>query len=432
MFDSETVKREDEGYQENRRDDYDPRGRGGFENDRADDRRERDAYREDDYRDDRRREYADGRDGRRDDRNGDYRDRRDGGYHEERRDGEYRDDYRGGRWEYRESRGRDGDYRDGRRDYREDSYRDVRRDFYEYDEPRGRRESEYDRGYDRRDAGYDSRGRGGFGSDRGDNRSFEDSRGGYDASFQAQMDSFKDKARQLQEIINDKQERVEDLERTLADLDKENQKLQDALEKSRQETGDYAVDIDEQVNRLSELLGKDMGDMEQRISDRIAELPSQMPGEMQEITFDTDALNQSIERQSQQMEKLFSSISDKLEAIINTQKSASNQSFDEVFSDQKSFLSNSMLTQEKKLSESLNGMSRQLDGMKDEISEKIHSEDVKVYRNLQDFIQEQDNSEDEEKKLLKRYKSLRNREYINMVLTVVDIILGIMFLLVIM
>lgn len=408
MFDSEAAKRENEGYQANRRDDYD--------------RREQDAaYREDDYRDDRGREYADGRDSRRD---GDYRDRRDGGYREERRD-----DYRGGRQDFRD---RDDGYRDGRRDYREDSYRDVRRDFYEYDEPRGRREPEYGRGYDRRDAGYDSRGRGGFGNDRADDRGYADSRSGYDASFQAQMDSFKDKARQLQEIINDKQARVDDLERTVADLDRENQKLQDALERSRQETGDYAVDIDEQVNRLSELLGKDMGDMEQRISDRIAELPSQMPSEMQEITFDTDALNQSIERQSQQMEKLFSSISDKLEAIINTQKSASNQSFDEVFSDQKSFLSNSMLTQEKKLSESLNGMSRQLDGMKDEISEKIHSEDVKVYRNLQDFIQEQDNSEDEEKKLLKRYKSLRNREYINMVLTVVDIILGVMFLLVIM
>ena len=311
----------------------------------------------------------------------------------------------------------------------------MRRDFYEYDEPRqSRREPGYGRGYDRRDSEYDMRGRGGYGNDRGEDRrdGFSDSREGFDTSLQAQMESFKDKARQLQEIINDKQARLEDLERTVADLDNENQKLQDALEKSRQETGDYAVDIDEQVNRLSELLGKDMGDMEQRISDRIAELPSQMPGEMQEITFDTDALNQSIERQSQQMEKLFSTISGKLEAIIDTQKAASNQSFDEVFSDQKSFLSNSMLTQEKKLSESLNGMSRQIDGMKDELSEKIHSEDVKVYRNLQDFIQEQDHSDEDEKKLLKRYKSLRNREYINMVLTIVDIILGVMFLLVIM
>ncbi len=412
MYESDTAKRfdRDEEYQEERRDD----GYG---------RREREAsYREDDYRDDRREDYRDSRRESRDD----YRDDR-RGYRED----SFRD--------YRDSRRDDRGYRNGRY---EDSYRNVRRDFYEYDEPgRGRRGADYDQGYDRRDARYDSRGRGyederrtDFGDDR--RGGFSDDRAdrgnAFDESFQAQMDSFKDKARQLQEIIDDRQARVDELERTVAELGDENHKLQDALEKSRQETGDYAVDIDEQVNRLSELLGKDMGDMEQRISDRIAELPLQMPGEMQEITFDTDALTQSIERQSQQMEKLFSSISEKLEAIIDTQKSASEQSFDAVFSDQKSFLSNSMLTQEKKLSDSLNGMSRQLDGMKDELSEKIHSEDVKVYRNLQDFIQEQDHSEEEEKKLLKRYKSLRNREYINMVLTVVDIILGVMFLLVIM
>ena len=91
--------------------------------------------------------------------------------------------------------------------------------------------------------------------------------------------------------------------------------------------------------------------------------------------------------------------------------------------DQRNFLSNSMMSQEKKINESLDGMNRQLEGMKTEISDKIHSEDVKVYRNLQDFIKEQDHHEDDEKQLVKRYKSLRNREHFIMILLVINIAL---------
>ena len=429
MFDSETARRYEEDYRQERWD-------GAYgRSDRGSSRREdyRDARWDGDYRDSRRREFANA-------------------YQEE-----HRDDYR-------------GDFRGMRRD---DAYRDVRRNFYEYDTPR-RERADYDREEERRSAeDYGRREEGGFrendGYDRpernaGDAADKElreagsapemddpavsrDMRAGYrserrerdtrerdlyEDSFQVQMDSFRDKTRQLQEIINDKQDRVDYLERTLADMDDKNRQLQSELDRSRQETGGYAADIEEQVNRLSEILGKDMDGLEQRISDRISELPAQMPGEMQEITIDTDALNESLDNQAKRMEDIFTSISEKLEVIIDRQREAAGQSFDEVFSDQKSFLSNSMLTQEKKLAESFNSVSRQLDGMKDEISEKIHSEDVKVYRNLQDFIQEQDHSEEDQKKLTKMYKGLKAREIFILILTVVDIVLGVFFLAVIM
>ncbi len=345
--------------------------------------------------------------------------RSDNPYEDERRrvDNDYADNSSYGReperMDYRDGRYRDDRYRDDRyrRTYREDpyrndSYRNLRRDFNDYEESR-------DRGYDyapRRESAGEPR----------------------DDAFEKQMDSFRDKTRQLQELIDDKQERVDYLEKTLAELTDKNQQLEDELLRSRQETGDYAADIEDQVNRLSEILDKDFDDLGQRISDQLARLPEQLPGEMQEITFDTEALTSSIDGQAKRMEDIFTAISDKLEQIIEKQSESATQSFDEVFSDQKSFLSNSMLTQEKKLSESLNGVSRQMDGMKDELSEKIHSEDVKIYRNLQDFIQSQDHSEEDEKKTVKRFNKLRGWWIITLVLTIIDVGLGVAFLMIIM
>lgn len=432
------------------------------------------------------------------------------------------DDYREGRRRSYDDQYRDGYSNDHRGMSRDDAYRDVRRDFYDYDDPRGR--GDYDRdgagygrqGYDRGQRAYgdendnrgqrpygdeyDGRGRRAYGDEydnRGkssfddgyDNRgaakddSFEPSeqtqgasydnedrrgndrrddmrnqepyyrgrderysaprdnmgvsraergRDSYGDSFQSQLDSFRDKAKQLQEIIDDKQDRVDYLERSLADVNERNRILEEELVRSRQETGDAAADIEEQVNRLSEILGKDIEGMEQRLAEHITEIPANLPGEMQEVSIDTEFISRGFDEQSKRMEDVFSSISEKLEEIIDLQKNAGTQSFDEVFADQKSFLSNAMLSNEKKISESLNGVSRQVEGMKDELSEKIHSEDVKVYRNIQDFITEQDHFEEAEKDVKVKYKWSKWRDVAIIILTVVDIILGFIFLGVIM
>ena len=389
MYDSDT----------NRRYDRNDGGRGEYREDayhrdpyaQRDDRyRQDNGYGGDRYRGD------DGYDGGRYRNNGAYEGDR-------RRDSEYQGNSYNrpqDRSDYRDDRYHDDRYRGAYRDdpYRNDSYRDVRSLFNNYDDYAPRREPVSEP---------------------------------KDDAFEKQMDSFRDKTRQLQELIDEKQERVDFLEQSLAELDEKNQKLEEELTRSRQETGDYAADIEDQVDRLSEILDKDFDDLGQRISEQLSKLPEQLPGEMQEITFDTEALTKSIDGQAKKMEDIFATISDKLEQIIEKQSETAAQSFDEVFSDQKSFLSNSMLTQEKKLSESLNGVSRQMDGMKDELSEKIHSEDVKIYRNLQDFIQSQDHSEEDDKKTEKRFKKLRFWGILTAVLTVVDIILAIAFLMII-
>ena len=289
-------------------------------------------------------------------------------------------------------------------------------------------------------------------------------------------------------------------------MEEKNLGLIERLDKGQQDAGEFVAEIEEQIHRLEALFTSDMGDMEQRLVDHITEIPVQIPGDMQEINIDTQALTQGFEDHSRQVSETFEKISEKLDSIVVKQQNLNDHqdemvglqndiidrqrelieqqrglldrddeeesfNFEEVFSDQKSFLSNSMLSQEKKLEESLGNLDRQLadsvselrtqvaesadgiggiknslslvseqvsdsynnlnhqiDGIRDEIFEKIHAEDVKVYRNLQDFMQQQDHHEEDEKSITEKYKSLRNREYIIIALVVINIILGALFL----
>lgn len=293
------------------------------------------------------------------------------------------------------------------------------------------------------------------------------SRASSEDAFYAQMETLRQRSLQMQQLLGEKQDEVDYLEELLDDLEEQNQLLQDELEASRKQSGDFAEDLAFQVNKLSEILGADLEEMEERITEQIESIPVAGTDQMQEITFDTDSItdsfSDSFDIHSKKLDQTFASISDKLEDIIENQKSliesgreetsdprldtiiegqnkllenqgkggvaeSTRDELNEIFSDQQNFISTSMLTQEKKINDSLRGMESGLEGMKNELSDKIHSEDVKVYRNLQDFIKEQDHHEEDSKILEARYKSLRNREYINMVLTIINIILGAFFL----
>lgn len=286
-------------------------------------------------------------------------------------------------------------------------------------------------------------------------------------AFYAQMETLRQRTMQMQQLLGEKQDEVDYLEDLLDDMEEQNQILSDELEASRKQSGDFAEDLAFQVNKLSEILGADLEEMEERITEQIEAIPSAGGDQMQEISFDTesitDSFSDSFDVQSKKIDDTFSAISIKLEDIIENQqkliesgkKNAADSKLDsiiegqkkllegqstsavsestrdelnDIFSDQQNFISTSMLTQEKKLDESMRGMESSLEGVKNELSDKIHAEDVRVYRNLQDFIKEQDHHEEDAKLLESKYKSLRNREYINMILTIINIILGAFFL----
>lgn len=78
--------------------------------------------------------------------------------------------------------------------------------------------------------------------------------------------------------------------------------------------------------------------------------------------------------------------------------------------------------QSQEVKNTLEEMSKGLDGIKADLGDKVHDENVKVYRNIQDLMKEMDRSEDQNEKndlLEQKIASLRGQ---NIVLTVFGII----------
>ena len=70
--------------------------------------------------------------------------------------------------------------------------------------------------------------------------------------------------------------------------------------------------------------------------------------------------------------------------------------------------------------QSLDKLSKELDSTKSEISEKIHSENVKVYRNLNDTLKENDRSEDNKAEIIKKIKGVKTSANLAFIFAIFD------------
>lgn len=179
-----------------------------------------------------------------------------------------------------------------------------------------------------------------------------------------QIDAFRDKAVKLSSLIGAKQKKVVALEAMVrekeADLtEKEEQiaSLQNELDEKQKEADSLVTTVETQVDRMLTSVKADISDLNQNISEKI-----------------------SAENQAG---------SERVENLLNTV----NASVSEI----KETLANGP---EETVS---------LDDVKQELSEKIHSENVKVFRNIQDTMKEMDHSEELDISFEEKYQSLKSR-----------------------
>lgn len=178
-----------------------------------------------------------------------------------------------------------------------------------------------------------------------------------------QIDAFRDKAVKLSGLIGAKQKKVVALEALVkereADIaDKEEQiaALQSELDSKQKEADALVTTVETQVDRMLTSVKADLSDLNQNISNKISE-----------------------ENQAG---------ADKLETLLNTV----NTSVGEI---------------KETLANSSEGIS--LEDVKQELSEKIHSENVKVFRNIQDTMKEMDHSEEQEISFEEKYQAMKSR-----------------------
>lgn len=174
----------------------------------------------------------------------------------------------------------------------------------------------------------------------------------------AQIDAFRDKAKQLQGLINAKEQKVKDLEAMVQEKELRNAQLQNELAEKQAEADSIAADVNTQVDRMMQTLRGNMDNLEKRIEEQVAD---------------------------------------------NQENAA---------------------TQTKEMRDTLQEMTSGLDAIKGELSEKVHSENVKQYRNIQDLLKELDNSEEENQNTMAKFAMLKKRTTGLTVFAIINIVLS--------
>lgn len=156
-----------------------------------------------------------------------------------------------------------------------------------------------------------------------------------DDALLAQIDAFRAKAQELSNLIQNKQAKVADLENMVSSREKQNEKLRAELELTRKQYREIEEKLDARFDTMKDGLSQDMG------------------------KYTEDLLEQNKAAQAPVLEKV-ESVGTALNSVDTT----------------------------------VADVNKSVSGLKEQIFDKVHTESVQSYKNLQEFIKENDKSED--------------------------------------
>ena len=168
-----------------------------------------------------------------------------------------------------------------------------------------------------------------------------------DALF-AQIDAFKAKAKELSGLIANKQAKVADLENLVSSREQQNEKLKAELELTRKQYKELEDKLDARFDAMKESLTNDL---------------SKTTGDM---------------------------VEQNREALEPVRQTVGNVS-----------------TELSEVKETTAAVNKSVSGMKEQIFDKVHTESIQSYKNLQEFIKENDHSDENRLSILTSIEKLK-------------------------
>lgn len=184
----------------------------------------------------------------------------------------------------------------------------------------------------------------------------------------SQIDEFREKAKQLQELLASKENKVQELQSIVNEREDKAQELQNILTERQEEADKIVTEFTKKVDELANQVTSKMDDIETSISEQVSEVKRASAEQLEanrRLNEDQIAANKKLAEEQLATNKQFL----EEQAIANKK------------------LSEGQIAEVKVLLETA---TTQLEAIKTELSEKVHSENVKCYRNIQDLFNEFD------------------------------------------
>lgn len=184
----------------------------------------------------------------------------------------------------------------------------------------------------------------------------------------SQIDEFREKAKQLQILLATKESKVQELQSLVNEREDKAQELEQILTERQEEADQLVLDFNRKVDELAA-----------KVTDKMTEIETSISGQVEEV-----------KRASEEQREANRNLNEEQIAAnkrISEEQLATNKQFLEEQAIANKKLSEGQIAEVKAL---LENATAQLDSIKTDLSEKVHSENVKCYRNIQELFNEFD------------------------------------------
>lgn len=191
----------------------------------------------------------------------------------------------------------------------------------------------------------------------------------------AQIDEFREKAKQLQEMLITKESKAKELQTIVQEREVKADELQQILDERQEKVDGIEAEVARQIDQLIERVDGKMQEIQRQMGTEVATISQSMRSEL-------DLLNRNISGEVNGLER---SLSDEIKSIgqnfggnLEETKKMNEEQREEV----RSILNQSNV----QMLDSLGKLHQQLEALKAELSDRVHTENVKCFRNIQDLF----------------------------------------------
>ena len=128
----------------------------------------------------------------------------------------------------------------------------------------------------------------------------------------------------------------------------------------------------------------------------------------------------TLQKKQEEADSLVLDVNNKVYNIMEQVK-ATMGNLEQKIVDQASSSEEKVQEQQAAVKETMDSMTAGLGTIKDELSEKVHSENVKVYRNIQDLLKEMNKRDEDNARIDKQFRSLRITNVFLMLLSILNV-----------
>ncbi|MEE1100114.1 MAG: hypothetical protein U0K86_01350 [Agathobacter sp.] len=229
----------------------------------------------------------------------------------------------------------------------------------------------------------------------------------------AQIDEFREKAQQLQEMLATKETKAQELQTIVSEREEKAEELRLILEEREEKAAGIERAVGKQIDLLIERVNAKMQEIEDSMS---TNLNASFNGFSKDVIGEVNNLGRSMSGEINNISRI---VSDDIRSLENNFGSTLEQTR-RITEEQTTEVRNAVNQANTEMLATLSQLNEDLTALKQELSDKIHTENVKCFRNIQDLFKTMGDKMDSVPDIDQNVKSVKGITLIGLVVSIIN------------